>query len=335
MKASISRNIYVARKDYQEPIDVVQSDSGRQIIFAVIDMTIPSGSTARIYALKPDDAEVYNTCTVSGQLISINLTTQLLAVVGKTKCQVQIVNSSDIVTTFEFVLDVQKSLVSGSAITSTNEFTALQTALATATGLQSSIDALNDSLVDMFPGGTNILRNTNVSTDYVTSGLWSNGIWYKFGTSYATVDKVAVTDAPNPDMAYGMKMNKTGTGADSGIRQSSIPLPIGYEYTLSCYVRSSDKVNIKFQIGETNYAWVNTAFTTTTEWQRFSVTFKALYPTTSFVFGIATTLTGNAEFCGMKLEAGNKATDWSPSPWDVTNRLTKLEAAITTLGGTI
>ncbi|KAK9680581.1 Carbohydrate binding domain [Popillia japonica] len=124
-------------------------------------------------------------------------------------------------------------------------------------------------------------------------------------------------------------MNKTGTGGDLGIRQSNIPLPIGCEYTLSCYARASIAGTIaKLQVGETGYAWVTKEVTLTTEWVKYSYTFKTLYPTTSFIFGLATSRTGPAEFCGMKLEAGNKATDWSLSPWDVTSRLTKLEAAV-------
>ncbi|KAK9680671.1 hypothetical protein QE152_g38933 [Popillia japonica] len=133
--------------------------------------------------------------------------------------------------------------------------------------VKTQIDAVNDSLDNLFPGGTQILRNTNVSTDYAATGLWSNGIWFRFGTAYGAVEKATITDAPNPDIAYGVNMNKTGTGGDLGIRQSNIPLPIGCEYTLSCYARASIAGTIaKLQVGETGYAWVTKEVTLTTEW---------------------------------------------------------------------
>ncbi|MGL6197826.1 MAG: BppU family phage baseplate upper protein, partial [Lachnospiraceae bacterium] len=144
MKALRTIVTRVVSKGLTEIIPVVQSDSGRSIDFVISDMTIPSGATATFYALKPDDTEVFSNCTISENTVTVNLVTQTLAVIGVAHCQVQIISGSDIVTTFEFALRIERSLVSGSSIESSNDFSALQDALRTASGLQSEIDSTNE-----------------------------------------------------------------------------------------------------------------------------------------------------------------------------------------------
>jgi len=129
MKALRTVVIQVASKGLMEKIPVVQADSGRSIDFVITDMTIPTGAAARLYALKPDKTEVYNNCVINNKVISVDLTTQILAVVGKVSCQVQIVSGNDIVTTFEFSLVVDRNIISNSAIESKDEFMALMEAI--------------------------------------------------------------------------------------------------------------------------------------------------------------------------------------------------------------
>jgi len=129
MKALRTVVIQVASKGLMEKIPVVQADSGRSIDFVITDMTIPTGAAARLYALKPDKTEVYNNCVINNKVISVDLTTQILAVVGKVSCQVQIVSENDIVTTFEFSLVVDRNIISNSAIESKDEFMALMEAI--------------------------------------------------------------------------------------------------------------------------------------------------------------------------------------------------------------
>lgn len=111
-------------------INAVQGDSGRILRCKVTDMSIPSGSTARICARKPSGAKVYNSCNISGNTVEVELTTQMLAEIGKTQAQIEVTYSGKRITTFKFVIDVEECLVDNSSIESTNEFTALEKALA-------------------------------------------------------------------------------------------------------------------------------------------------------------------------------------------------------------
>lgn len=186
MKALKTVAIQVANKGLTEKIPVVQSDSGRSIDFVISDMTIPSGASATLYAVKPDKLEILDYCTISGNTITANLSTQTLALVGVTNCQVQIISGSDIVTTFEFALVVERSLVSGSAAESSNEFSALTEALQTVNGIKGSLD--NPVFVD------NISDMADTTKNYVLTSSGEifayNGSWYSTGYTYGLTQDV-------------------------------------------------------------------------------------------------------------------------------------------------
>lgn len=116
-------------------VNAVQADSGRTLNCIVSDMAIPAGATAQIYAQKPSGAKVFNACTISGRNVMVDLTTQMLAESGRTMCQVQVMQGKEKVTSFDFVINVVKNRVDSAAIESTDEFTALDTALAQANAL--------------------------------------------------------------------------------------------------------------------------------------------------------------------------------------------------------
>ena len=137
MTADIIRHISVSHPGIPIKVPAVQGDTGRRILFTVTDMDIPSGSSATIYAKKPSGAEIYNSCAVSqsssgASVITVDLTSATLEEPGEIPAQIQVVNGEDIVTTFLFLLCVQKNIITDSAIEGTNEFTALEEATAAA-----------------------------------------------------------------------------------------------------------------------------------------------------------------------------------------------------------
>jgi len=174
----------------------------------------------------------------------------------------------------------------------------------------------------MFPGGSNILRNTNVSVE-LTSGTWATGAWRNGGSGIGSRESIVVTDAPNPDIVQGWRILNTGENThEVSVAQSSVPLIIGREYTVSCYVRAvSGTISFKLQHGIDGYYVSKAVVITQTDWQKASFTFTAAASIGSFYFISRAVSTGAVEICGMKLESGNKATDWSLSPWDMVSRV--------------
>lgn len=190
------------------------------------------------------------------------------------------------------------------------------------TAIQGAIDSINNSIANIQIGSANILRGTNTTAALTSTGVWSNGTWRSASTGTGTRTPVAITDAPNPDISRGWEL--TSTSAYIDISQDSIPVVVGQSYILSCFARLiSGAAKVHFQIGKTTYLTTVTDITST-EWQKLSFLFT---PISTNVSGGATNVylgawaasgvPGTIQICGMKLELGNKATDWSPSPWDI------------------
>ena len=142
-------------------IHAVQYDTDRYIDCYFEDIELTGVSAARIYAKKPDGTEVYNNCVINDGYITAPLTSQTLAVVGKVNCQLQLVYNGTL-TSFAFTVIVDESLVSSSAIPSSNEYTALETAL---DEVQSVIDGLPSKVAK---AGDTMSGNLNMDGNKIT-----------------------------------------------------------------------------------------------------------------------------------------------------------------------
>ena len=127
--SQIERDIYVTRETILGPIQYVQGANAVPLVFHFRDFDIPSGAAARIYMRKVSGAEVYNDATISGNDITVDVTTQMSADAGWNKMTLQVMNGDDILLSFPLVLDVKWSAVSNNSIESKDEFTALENAL--------------------------------------------------------------------------------------------------------------------------------------------------------------------------------------------------------------
>lgn len=148
----IVKNLYLTKN---EPIffEVAQGAAGVQFGIRVQDYTIPAGAVVNIYVSKPDGTLVYNAAEVSRNTITVTTTTQMTAVVGRSNCQVQVVSTGILLRTFVFALQVKASIIDESAIESTDEFGALETALQTISdydadilALQTAVSAINGNI---------------------------------------------------------------------------------------------------------------------------------------------------------------------------------------------
>jgi hypothetical protein len=165
--------IATGEKRIPEIVPVVQRDSGRELHCLITDLKIPAAAVARIYARKPSGKEIYNDCTVLGNTVVVKLTTQMLAETGKVTCQVEISEDSSKVSSFAFLLSVEARIDSGSAIESTDEFTALENAIFEAAEAAENANAAAREL-----DGAYVLDRINPITsgslnDYATPGIYT------------------------------------------------------------------------------------------------------------------------------------------------------------------
>lgn len=111
-----------------------QKDIGRSAVITVTAngqvIPVTEADGANIYIAKPDGTKVYNACSFDNGRVVAELTSQMLASAGTAKVELELgAASGSRITTPIFNLKVLPTQIDGTAIESSNEFTALQQAL--------------------------------------------------------------------------------------------------------------------------------------------------------------------------------------------------------------
>lgn len=213
---------------------------------------------------------------------------------------------------------------------------------ATFNAIKSQTDAAYDSkgaaqsaVDELSMGGRNILRGT-ANPQAKNPGYWYNVGWYRSGD--ANIEwGVDLPETPIAELTKGVKITWNSSVSQCGPAQGNIPLNKG-EVTLSAWVKASagDKVRLqthwaaadsaKPEIGKNKIfnieddGWYLYSFTTTVDYYHPAVETQTTtngYACGGYVYIIPKATSSVAYICGIKLEAGNKATAWTPAPEDV------------------
>lgn len=118
----IERTIYIKQKRLILPIPYVQGTNAVFLRFFLADYTASSGAEARIYIKKPSGKEIYNQAILLDKVIAVTPTTQMFAEAGEYPGQIQIVKGDSILVSFTIPFQVERNLISESAVESTNEY---------------------------------------------------------------------------------------------------------------------------------------------------------------------------------------------------------------------
>lgn len=111
--------------DILQSVHVVQGDSGRELYFVFDDYELQDDVEYRIYIRKPSGKEIYNYCYYANEELVVQLTPQMIAEVGESFSQIQIIQNHVELTSFTFTLIVEESLIYSSSIDSKDEFNIL------------------------------------------------------------------------------------------------------------------------------------------------------------------------------------------------------------------
>lgn len=121
MANNIERDIYTKADGVKIPIDYVQNTNAIPIIFHFRDFQIPAGATAQVFVQKPSGLAVYNSATISGNDVTVDVTTQMMAEVGFNKLQLQVMSGEDNLVTFVQPVNVRQNYTDGESEESKNE----------------------------------------------------------------------------------------------------------------------------------------------------------------------------------------------------------------------
>ena len=142
-----------------ERLTAKQGDiASRYLLFHLLDGDKPfdlSNKTVRVYAIKPDKTEIFNDLTIndaSKGYCTLELTSQCLAAAGVVKMELYISESGKVLTSIPFELEVIACINTANGVISTNEFSALETAL----GSLQDYDNLRSEIIQARKGCTTV-----------------------------------------------------------------------------------------------------------------------------------------------------------------------------------
>ena len=121
MPNQIERDVYVLQSKVKNPIEYVRFTNAIPIIFHFRDFQIPAGATAQVFVQKPSGLAVYNAATISGNDVTVDVTTQMMAEVGFNKLQIQVMSGEDNLVTFVQPVNVRQNYTDGKSEESKNE----------------------------------------------------------------------------------------------------------------------------------------------------------------------------------------------------------------------
>lgn len=179
--------------------------------------------------------------------------------------------------------------------------------------LDVAFNQLNSAVTE---GGRNLYADTK---DFEKDYLWkSYYVWTKENEKYRELTV----------KSYALEWN--GLGQDISVKA-------GESYTLSAYVKADSSTTIAFfdSVDGTVYSDKNnTKFTIGTEWERINISFSIVKTGITY-FRFENTKRIKMYICGIKLEKGKMATDWSVAPEDIENKIESNTTSISVQQGKI
>ena len=164
----IYKQIYFGQKREKVKIELTQNSNGQTLVFESMDWDIPAAATCNIYVNKPDGHMVYNGGTVNDNELVFALTEQIVTVPGVAEAQVQIVADDKILNSFILLLDIEETIIDGTAVESTDEYTVLDALITAAQttisdcedATQEALDAAGQAREPVQVGARNLVVNT-------------------------------------------------------------------------------------------------------------------------------------------------------------------------------
>lgn len=129
MPNQIERDVFVTKNTIKNPIHYVRGTDLLPIVFHFRDFSIPSGATARVFVAKPDGNAVYDSATIEGNDVTVDVTEQMFLVLGMTLMQISIFDDEEELVTFAQPVMVEQNLKAGDLPESTTDVSFLDDAI--------------------------------------------------------------------------------------------------------------------------------------------------------------------------------------------------------------
>lgn len=129
MANQIEREAWVKQDKLKNPIHYVRGTDLLPIVFHFRDFSIPSGATARVFIAKPDGNAVYDSATIEGNDVTVDVADQMFLVLGMTLMQISIFDGEEELVSFAQPVMVEQNLKAGDFPESTTDVSFLDDAI--------------------------------------------------------------------------------------------------------------------------------------------------------------------------------------------------------------
>ena len=185
--------------------------------------------------------------------------------------------------------------------------------------VKKSVDGFQQTISRLETKIQNVVRNENLllNTSTLPERDGQNGTWrMNISGGNGTTSVISLTDYPSPVIKKSIKIINNTNGGNKDVGQF-VNLVVGQKYTMSCWARvastsTSQNVNLlirSWTVNDNNRKLFKVI--SNRDWVRYSLTFTADAVSNSIQFGQNSN--GSIEICGMKLEKGDRATDYDIS----------------------
>lgn len=168
--------------------------------------------------------------------------------------------------------------------------------------------------------GWNIAKNTAELP--IGTGTWESGTWRLSGTG--TIKNVTLPDSPLNNLTKGILITRINTSDQIGFCQDKYAgLLKGEAYTVSAWVKCSEKMAVKLQTywtGDDTSGISQSMTVEANKWTHLSFTSEPLSSSSrsiAYIYSKGGSVDATMYVCGVKLEKGTKATEWTPHPDDL------------------
>lgn len=175
MPNQIERDVFVLKSNLKNPIDYVRGTNLLPIIMHFRDISIPSRATATVFVQKPSGKAVQASAAISGDSVTITVTTQMFAEIGLSVLQIEITDGEDVLVTFAQPVNVYENYVNPDAPESENESDffdklnqAAQEAQDAAETANAAAEAANEAAASVTPQAIQTAVNNYLTQNPVT-----------------------------------------------------------------------------------------------------------------------------------------------------------------------
>ena len=311
MKATKPIDTYVIQKRNARLIDIVQFDTGIQLVFTVKDFTIPSGATATLYVQKPSGNFVFQEdgITIAGNTITIDLENQAITEHGKVPYQVSITSGSDVITTFTGSMMVEKSLKDSGATESKTVIRAFNEAVSNRVAeFQTKAEQIVQACIATIPADYTVMEAKVNDLANAVRGYLSGAVVF--------ADDVSPVEHSTAVRVHGKNLVPYGTITFTRNKSYLLdnPLPDG-TYTISAYITSSD-TDSDYSAVSINSKSEVMKYIALKRGNRVSSTFTVDKPITNIDFCSAYNYSqgeeDSATWADIQIEEGSVSTDYEP-----------------------